>query len=243
MAGASQSRSVRPARRAAVGLAGLLCLAATVPVAIAGEFSATVTATTEYIYLGQSLSGGNPALQAGIDYEHASGLFTGAWASTIDIANLGGRRDLELVYYLGYGFSPATALDVSATVLRYTYPGQSTYFDYDYTELVVSATVFDRHSLEAGFSDDVYGYGADGRYAELRSDWDLRSAWVFSAGFGYNMLEDQGTSNYWYGDVGVSARLGRFMFDIRYYDNETPTGILAYLSAGSELVLSVSAAF
>jgi len=213
------------------------------PTAHADGFSATVTGTTEYIYRGLSFSDGNPALQVGIDYGHESGLFAGAWASTVDLENFGGRRDVELDYYLGYGFSPAATLDLSLAVMRYTYPGQTTYFNYDYTELSVLVTVLEQYSLEAGFSEDIYGYGADGRYFELRGEWNMRNAWVVSAGLGYNVLKDQGTTNYLYGDIGASARLGRFVLDLRYYDNETPAGTLAGLSAGSRLVFSVSVGF
>jgi uncharacterized protein (TIGR02001 family) len=223
-----------------LGSAGALLAS---PLASGGEFSATATVTSEYVYRGQALSGGNPALQAGVDYEHGSGLFAGAWASTVDLENAGGRRDAELDVYVGYHFAPAPAADLSVTVLRYTYPGQTTYFNYDYTELLVTATLDERYSFEFGYSDDIYGWNRRGRHGELRADWPLPNAWVLGAGLGYNELDDQGTSNYWYWDFGASARYARLMIDLRWYDNESPEGTLAYLSAGSQFVVSLSAGF
>lgn len=213
------------------------------PAVAAGELSGTVTLASEYIYRGQALSDGNPALQAGVDYEHETGLFAGAWASTVDLENLGGRRDVELDWYAGYHYAPDAPLDFVFTVLRYTYPGQSTYFDYDYTEVLLNATMMERFSFEFGFSDDIYGWGSDGRHYEARADWPLANAWVLSAGLGYNELEDQGTSNHWYWDAGASARFGWLIVDARWYDNEMPTGRLAYLSAGSQFVLSLTTGF
>ena len=218
-------------------------LALLVTPAGAGEWAATVTLASEYVYRGQALSDGNPAVQAGVDYEHGSGFFLGAWASTVDLENFGGRRDAELDFYLGWHYAPDGPVDVAATVLRYTWPGQSTYFDYDYTEFLLNATLLDTWSLEYGYSDDIYGWNATGQHWELRGDWPLRNAWVVSAGAGYNILDEQGTTNHWYWDVGGSARFGRLMVDLRWYDNETATGSLAYLSAGSQWVLSLSAGF
>jgi uncharacterized protein (TIGR02001 family) len=202
-----------------------------------------VTLASEYVYRGQALSDGNPALQAGVDYAHGSGLFAGAWASTVDLESAGGRRDVELDWYAGYHYAPEAPLDLALTIMRYTYPGQSTYADYDYTELIASATLLDRYSLEFGLSDDAYGRDATARHYELRADWPLRNAWVLSAGLGYNDLDDLATSNYWYWDAGASARFAWLTVDVRWYDNETPTGTLGYLSAGSQLVLSLSTGF
>ena len=207
------------------------------------ELSGSVTLASEYIYRGQALSGGNPAIQAGIDYEHDSGFFVGAWTSTVDLPNPTGRRDAELDYYAGYHYSPESPLSVSLSLLRYTYPGQTGVFDYNYTEALIGLTWDDRYSIEVGYTNSLYGFDAVGRHAELRGDLPLRNAWVVSAGLGYNNIADVGTSSYWYWDLGTSARFSRLTVDLRWYDNETPEGFLGRLSAGSSLVASLSVAF
>ena len=209
----------------------------------AGEVSGRVTVASEYIYRGQAQSSGNLALQAGIDYAHRSGLFLGAWASTLDLESPTGRRDAELTYYLGWHFSGESRLSGSVSLTRYTYPGQTTAFSYDYTEALVSATWDGRYSLEFGFAQDVYGFPADSRHVELRADWPLRNAWVISGGLGFNDLDELGSSRYAYGDIGVSARYSRFTFDLRWYNNERPAGFIGQLSAGSQLVGAVSLGF
>ena len=208
-----------------------------------GEVSGRITVASEYIYRGQAQSNGNPALQAGIDYAHRSGLFLGAWASTLDLESPSGRRDAELTYYLGWHFAGDSRLSGAVSLTRYTYPGQTTAFSYDYTEALASATWDGRYSLEVGYASEVYGFPVDARHIELRVDWPLRNAWMVSGGLGFNDLEKLGSSRYAYGDIGVSARYSRFTFDLRWYNNERPDGFIGQLSAGSQLVGAVSLGF
>lgn len=235
------SRSMSPARRALIVLAGCGVCAP----ALAGEtgFVATVTLASEYIYLGKALSDGNPAVQVGIDYQHRAGWFAGAWASTIDIRSSFGRRDTEVDYYAGYHHEFKAPLTLAVAFVRYTYPGQTGSFDYEYDRWLATLTVREHYSLEVGYSDDMYGFGRRGRHWELRADRPLDSAWVVSAGLGRNELASIGASDYLYGDLGVSARFARATVDLRWHDNEPVRGILARMSAGSRVVASVTWAF
>ncbi len=209
----------------------------------AGELSGSVTLASEYIFRGQALSDGNPALQAGIDYEHDAGLFFGAWASTVDIVSPSGRRDAELDYYVGWHFAGESRLSGALSLVRYTYPGQTTSFDYDYTEALATASWDGRYSLEFGYADDLYGFGVSARHIELRADWPLRNAWVVSAGLGANDFGNLGSSRYVYGDLGISARFARLTVDLRWYENEQPAGFPGQLSAGSRIVGALSLGF
>lgn len=209
----------------------------------AGDVSGRITLASEYIYRGKALSDSNPALQAGIDYQHRSGLFLGAWASTVDIVSPSGRRDAELDYYAGWHFAGESRISGALSLTHYTYPGQTTSFDYDYTEAVATASWDGRYSLEFGYAHDVYGSPVDSRHLELRIDWPLRSAWIFSGGLGVNDLRNLGSSRYAYGDVGISARFARFTVDLRWYDNERPAGFRGRLAAGSRLVGALSVGF
>ena len=93
-------------------------------------FSSNVALTTNYLYRGISQSGAGPAIQGGFDYAGASGLYAGAWGSSISwLGDMGIAKDsgianagLELDTYAGY---KAAAGDVAYDVgfLRYNYPG------------------------------------------------------------------------------------------------------------------------
>jgi len=207
------------------------------------EISGRVTLASEYVFRGKALSDGNPALQAGVDYEHRSGFFFGAWTSTLDLVSPTGRRDVELDYYAGWHFAGESRIGAALSITYYTYPGQTGTFDYDYNEVSASMTYDGRYSLEFGFTDDLYGFGVDSRHVEARVDWPLRNAWVISGGIGLNDYSNLGSSRYAFGDLGISSRFGRVTIDLRWYDNERPGGFQGQVSAGSRLVGALSLGF
>jgi uncharacterized protein (TIGR02001 family) len=214
------------------------CLA---PVAEASELSGEVTLKSDYIYRGLQMADGNPAVQLGLDFEHESGLFAGAWGSSIDLSNPMGRRDIELDYYAGFHFTSDAPVSATATVLRYTYPGQTGPHNYDYTEILASASWRELYSLEVGYTSNLYGFDRIGRHWELRSSWPVVGAWTIGAGLGGNDMSDAGVSRYLHWDIGASARVSRLTIDLRWYDNEPTDGFAALYTANSKFVVSISA--
>ena len=217
----------------------LLCA----PHAAASELSGTATLTSEYIYRGLAMSDNDPALQLGLDYEHDSGLFIGVWGSTIDITSPMGQRDTELAYYAGYHYSSESPVSASVTVLRYTYPGQTSMHGYDYNETLIGASWRERYSIEFAYTNNLYNLDRVARHWEFRSEWPVANAWVIGAALGRNDMSDAGVAPYLHWDVGASARFSRLTVDLRWYDNETLDGFAAFQSADSRFVVSISAAF
>jgi len=87
--------------------------------------SSNVSLVSDYLYRGISQTGAKPAIQGGFDLAHSSGLYIGAWGSSISWlgdAGVASTAGLELDTYGGY---KGTAGDVSYDVgfLRYNYPG------------------------------------------------------------------------------------------------------------------------
>jgi uncharacterized protein (TIGR02001 family) len=238
--------SIAARRVARRGRRSLAAIAMLCPIAAAaGELSGVVTLASQYVYRGQAVSDGNVAAQLGADYAHDSGFFAGAWGSTIDIENPFSERDTELDFYAGYHHATEGRLAFTGTLIRYTYPGQTSLLglEYDYTEALAAVTLDGRHSLEFGFADDLYGLGGSGRHWELRSEWPVASAWVLSAGIGRNDLSDYGGYRYLHWDLGASVRLARFTVDLRWYDNEKTGSAIGGVSAGSQLAAAVSLVF
>lgn len=82
------------------------------------SIEASVAIVTDYRFRGVSLSNNDPALQAGVELSTQTGLYAGAWSSTI--ANYSGAH-AELDGYAGYRHSIAVVqLDVGA--IGYFYP-------------------------------------------------------------------------------------------------------------------------
>lgn len=212
-------------------------------VSLASEFSGIATLTSEYIYRGRAKSSGDPAIQLGIDYEHDSGLFAGLWGSTIDLQTRFGKRDVETDFYVGYHFASQAPLSFSATLLRYTFPGQTGAHSYDYNEVLVAATLYKHYSVEIAYTNDLNGLGRVGRHWELRTEWPVASAWVISAGLGQDDRTSRGVERFLHWDAGASARFSWLTVDLRYFDNERPDTLAADVSADSQLVISLSVAF
>lgn len=109
----------------ALGAAFALPAAAADAPASPFTLSSNVSFVSNYLYRGISQTGARPAIQGGFDLAHASGLYAGAWGSSISWlsdANQANAASLELDTYAGY---KGAVSDVSYDVgyLRYNYPG------------------------------------------------------------------------------------------------------------------------
>ena len=160
----------------AVSLAALACGLAAPSMAHAQEteeagpvtVSANVALTTDYRFRGVSLSGGDPAVQGGIDVGHESGFYVGTWASSIDGGDAYG--ELELDVYGGWSGDVAEGVTLDVGLLYYLYPSESLGLDTDYFEPYASvgftfgpaeATVGAAYAWEQdslGGEDNLYVY-------------------------------------------------------------------------------------
>lgn len=114
-------------------LSYLLILSGLISVpAIAGDsphtLSGNVSLTSDYVFRGISQTGGDMAIQGGLDYTHASGIYVGTWASNVGwIEDYQGYNsgNVEIDLYGGYRGSlgdMGVSYDVGA--IRYMYPGE-----------------------------------------------------------------------------------------------------------------------
>ncbi len=101
----------------------LAVLALTAGTTAFAQVAYNVGVVSEYRYRGVAQSQGDPALQGGVDYAHSSGLYVGAWGSTISWIKANGKDgNVELDLYGGYkGTVGPVGYDVG--YLRYEYVG------------------------------------------------------------------------------------------------------------------------
>jgi len=90
--------------------------AAESPITISGN----VAVTSDYRFRGVSLSGGDFALQGGIDLTTTSGFYVGTWGSSIQGGTPFG--ELELDVYGGWTGAVAEGVTVDVGLLYYMYP-------------------------------------------------------------------------------------------------------------------------
>ncbi len=84
--------------------------------------TANAAFVTDYIFRGLTQTFGKPAVQAGMDYSHANGLYAGLWGSNISSHQYAGGT-MELDYYFGYNGKLAGDWGWTAGFYGYYYPG------------------------------------------------------------------------------------------------------------------------
>jgi uncharacterized protein (TIGR02001 family) len=124
---------------------------------------------SDYRFRGVSLSDRKPAVQAGVEYQHDSGLFVGTWASTIAEYS-GAEQEVDL--YVGYARAVGP-FDVRTMVAQYVYPGGK---DVNYLEVSaeVGAAIGPAEvALEAAFIPDQRNTDGTNFYAGLDASYPL----------------------------------------------------------------------
>jgi len=120
--------------------AAILPLSATAADAPASPhtFTGNVGLYSQYIFRGMTQTNGDPAIQGGFDYSHASGFYAGTWASNISwlkennsvagpppfiSGTYGGGGSMEWDFYGGYKWSLPNDFTLDVGTLYYWYPG------------------------------------------------------------------------------------------------------------------------
>lgn len=78
---------------------------------------------SDYRFRGISQTYRRPAVQAGLDYVHASGLYLGTWMSNVSGNSYNNGAGLEWDLYGGYRFAIAPDVTLDLGALAYAYPG------------------------------------------------------------------------------------------------------------------------
>jgi uncharacterized protein (TIGR02001 family) len=208
------------------------------------SWSASLAATTNYIYRGISQSSGGGALQLGANYQHPDGWFAGVWGSNVD-PYPGGASLAELDLYTGMNRELSDDVAVRGTYTHYAYLRDPRPAHYDHDEIALTVTYVDLLGAtisyqpnssaytELGFAHEraILAYEATGR-------WPLRAGWWVSASGGYYDLHDLFHVGYWAGDLGIAygyrhltLDLRRFVCDAtaaRLYENASANGVWAF---------------
>ncbi len=208
-------------------LAATLALFA-LPVAMAAEFTGYAAVTSDYVKRGVSQSNSDAAIQLGGDVFFDSGLFLGAWGSTVDIDNGPNRhRDLELNLYAGFTYDVSKLWRVSPRVVSYEYPGQTGEFDYDYVEYSLAVNYDDRYWLEYSYSPDLYNTNRVSHNIEAYTERPLVANWSIGAGAGYYDVSDLLGQGYGYWQIGVTGSYQYADIDIRFHDTNRSVPLIS----------------
>ncbi len=98
--------------------------------------SGNAALVSEYRFRGIDLSGGDIAIQGGIDLAHDSGIYLGTWGSSLDEDTVGyGHTELDVYGGWSGDIGEGVALDIGAIVYIYPDAGAG---DFDYWEVYSS---------------------------------------------------------------------------------------------------------
>lgn len=198
----------------AAGLATLAlsqtALAQQAPAAPETTLAFNVGAVTEYRYRGISQSRLKPALQGGVDFNHASGLYLGFWGSSIKwIKDAGGGANAELDFYGGYKTElGGVGLDVG--VLRYQYPSHRLAVSPNTTELYLAGTAGPVTLKYSNSTSNLFGFANSKRsgYLDLTANFDLGDGWTLTPHVGHQKVKNVSAASYTDYSVTVAKDLG-----------------------------------
>ena len=188
------------------------------------KISGSVTLASQYSFRGIDQSDEAPALQAGFDLGHTSGLYAGIWASNVDFDD-GDEASLETDIYAGYSAS-YTDINYDIGVIHYAYPGADDALDYDYTEASIALGYdFDLASVSAAlnYSPDYFGDSGDAYYYVLSGNIPLPRNFAMTAHIGHQDIEDNaafGTPDYTDWSAGINYSVKSYELSLKYVDSD-----------------------
>jgi len=185
---------------------------------IRAEFSATLRGTTNYVWRGFTKSANKPAVQANIDYEHATGFFLGTSASTVNFGDRGfsDRSNVEITPYLGWSFSATDDWRVDLQFQRYIYDGKIFNNQSDYNELYAFAHYQDLFTARVSFSPNYYNRDHPAADFGITGRFPLTETVNLSSGIGYSLARDVLEYDYLYWNAGISWHHRYGALDLRY---------------------------
>jgi uncharacterized protein (TIGR02001 family) len=152
------------------------------PQSLNGKWVGTVAYTTEYLSRGISnATAGVGAAQAGLEFDHNSGVHVGVWGSSIAYPPPDSSANIELDYSAGYrNVDDAASYDLFATYYTYPRARRADGLDFDYVEFTAQG---------------AYDFGVAKPHFAL----NYSPYYQFESG-----ME-------WYADSGVDVPLGRYV--------------------------------
>lgn len=170
-------------------------------------------AVSDYLFRGASQTDEKATLQGSLTWTSASGLYVGSFASGVDFGEDG--PDIEVDYFVGYGFDASGKVNIDIVLNRYTYPGAS---EMAYNELITTATIAEDWTVTAAYTNDVWGSGTTGWYYGVGHDWALPNDLTLSANVGRSVFSDSDVAaDYTDWGVGLSRSFGPADVSLGYY--------------------------
>jgi len=216
-----------------LGLAGSAC----------GQTALSLTAESDFIFRGISLSDAKPDASLNLDYDSASGWYAGALATAVEFDP--GQRRAALFGYAGYAqrTTAGPAWEIGVTAAHFA--GDS---GYDYGE-AYAGLLGQGWNARVYLSPSYFGSGVTTLYAEVNAATSLSPAWSLFGHVGALAPAGGGEPtdsrrSRWDARLGVSVTIGPAQLRLAWV-GATRGGVYptSYADPGSTLVLSATCFF
>lgn len=167
----------------------------------ANELTANVGVTSNYVFRGITQTDDNPAVQGGIDFNHNSGLYAGAWASNVESST--GDKGWETDLYVGYNFKLNESVVFDVGYIAYVY--SSTNIN-DADEIFFGASFKDFTATYYVGNRDV---GPDYSYIDLKYNYPLPQEFNLHLHYG-NLNDDAPGQDAEDASIGISKNIMKF---------------------------------
>ena len=131
------------------------------------QVSGSASLLSDYRYRGVSLSQNKPAAQLALAYDHASGWYGGAFASTVQLGY--SHRELQAVSFAGYASRMPSGLSWEAGADYSVFTGSQSY---DYAEMYVGVA-YENVSTRLYYAPRYFGQKSDAIYGEINASQRL----------------------------------------------------------------------
>ena len=215
-----------------------LALAGTASVAHAGDWTANVSVSNNYLWRGLTQSENKPAVSGGIDYAHESGIYVGTWVSNVEYASgtdsSGDAFSYENDWYIGYA-GEYNGISYDFGFLFYNYDEEA---NFDFGELYgslgymgFSVTAYVLTHTEADESDGIANAGQ-------AYDLGFGSTYYISADYAFEIkdgLELGLHVGYYDGDFVDSFNFANGTFDYVDYNVSLSKGGFGFVVSHTDL--------
>jgi uncharacterized protein (TIGR02001 family) len=204
-------------RKTTLSLAAVIALGAMPTLAQADDGLAfNIGAVTDYRFRGISQTRLKPAIQGGLDYGFAGGLYVGVWATNIKwIKDFGGDADVEIDVYGGWKGEVMKDLTLDVGVLTYQYPSNKLVPSANTTELYGAltygpATLKYSHATTNTFANPN---SKNSFYVDLSAGFDVGGGVTLTPHIGYQKIKGdfEDVATYTDYSIGVSKDFSGFV--------------------------------
>ena len=196
----------------------------------------SATLASEYIVRGLTQTNEDPTLQAGLEYDDASGLYAGLWGSNIswlsDYSTSAApvSSSLELDFYLGYRGKFSDDLGYDVGIYTYYYPGTYPHgFVSANTTEIYGALSYKCVSLKYSHSlTNAFGFGdtKNSNYLDLSANYEFYPTWLVNAHVGHQKIDGFGAASYTDYKLGIAKTFDKgFSVALAWYDTNSDSAV------------------